>query len=379
LTVALRPIPPAARRGLARRPLVALLVVLALALLVLAGCSSLGYVSQAAWGQARILAAKKPIERLVADPGTAPELRAKLRAVERIRAFAVAELGLPAKGYRSYVELPRRPGGERRRYVTWNVVAAPELSTVPLTWCFPIAGCVSYRGYFSERRARRFAARLERRGFDVAVTGAVAYSTLGYFADPVLSTVIDYPEVDLAGLLFHELAHQRLYLPGDTAFNESFATAVEVEGVRRWLRATGGDPSRLEAYLERLRRQDRLISLLTACRQRLQAVYDEERPAAWKRRRKAELFAQLRRDVVELKRSRGGPPAADDPWLSRPLNNADLAATAPYHDLVPAFRALLAEQGGDLTAFYDAANRLAGLPPDRRRERLAELRAAAQP
>ncbi|MEM7355613.1 MAG: aminopeptidase, partial [Acidobacteriota bacterium] len=196
-----------------------------LALLLLTSCSNLGYYGQAAWGQTKILLGRRSIDRLAADPKTPQALREKLQTVQAIRRFAARELLLPADGsYRTYVELPASAAGGRRTAVVWNVVVAPELSIEPLTWCFPVAGCVAYRGYFSEARARRFADRLQRQGYDVAVAGAAAYSTLGWFEDPVLSTVIDYSDVDLAGLLFHELAHQLLYVQDDTRFNESFAT-----------------------------------------------------------------------------------------------------------------------------------------------------------
>jgi len=199
---------PTPRRALRRLSWALILLV---GLLAMASCSTLGYYGQAIWGQTRILVKRRDVGKLVADPATPDELRAKLRTVARLVDFAAGEIGLPDNGsYRTYVELPPAPDGSRRRAVVWNVTAAPELSTRPLTWCFPIAGCVSYRGYFSRRRAERFAERLARRGFDVAVGGAAAYSTLGWFRDPVLSTVVDYPEVDLAALVFHELAQHPL-------------------------------------------------------------------------------------------------------------------------------------------------------------------------
>lgn len=329
------------------------------------GCSSLGYYGQAVWGQTKILAQRRAIDKLIADPGTPAELRAKLRAVERIRAFATTELALPADGsFRSYVELEPAPDGGRRLAVVWNVVAAPELSTLPVTWCFPVVGCVAYRGYFSERRARRFAARLERKGLDVTVAGAAAYSTLGFFDDPVLSTVIDYPETALAGLLFHELAHQVVFVKGDTVFNESFATAVENEGVRRWLRATDRSPVAMADYLDRQRRRRELTGLYLAYRDRLAAVYRRDREESWKRARKREIFDEL---CARLDLERGS--VADECRL----NNADLAAVASYHDLVPAFEVLLGRHGRDLESFYAAVAELAELDPDERRRRLEPL------
>ncbi len=336
-----------------------------LLVLLLASCSSLGYVGQAAWGQGRIMVKRQKIARLLADSETPAELKEKLELVERLREFATGELKLPAGGsYRSYARLPPAPGGGRRAAVVWNVVVAPELSTAPLTWCFPVAGCVSYRGYFSEARARRFADRLAAEGHDVSLGGAAAYSTLGWFADPVLSTVIDYPETRLAGLLFHELAHQLLYVQDDTRFNESFATTVEVEGVRRWLAATGQPPSVLAAYLEEQRRQDEVATLMLAYREWLREAYGKDKTDEWKRRRKGEVLAELRAELEAL----GGVASA---WARRPLNNADLASAGDYHGLVAGFRRMLELQHGDLPAFYREARRLAELSPPERQRMLA--------
>ncbi len=353
-------------------PRLVLGLLLFFALLLLASCSNLGYYGQAAWGQTRILLARRDVARLAADPDTPEELRRQLAAVVRIRDFAVAELGLPENGsYRTYVELPPAPGGGRRRAVVWNVVAAPELDTRPRVWCFPVAGCVSYRGYFSEARARRFAARLEHRGYDVDVAGAAAYSTLGWFQDPVLSTVIDYPEVRLAGLLFHELAHQLVYVEDDSRFNESFATVVEVEGVRRFLAATGREAAELERYLGAQRREEQFVELVLSYRDRLQAMYDGDGTPESKRRRKAELFAELEAAYRDLRASWGEAGASYDRWFERELNNARLVSVGTYHDFVPGFEAILARHGGDLVAFYGAVRELMALDPAEREARLA--------
>ena len=347
-------------------------VVLLAGLLLLASCSNLGYVGQVAWGQGRILLRREPIAKLIARPGTPPELKSKLELVIRIREFAASELGLPADGsFTSYVELPPATGGGRRASVVWNVVATPELSTAPLTWCFPVAGCVSYRGYFSETRARRFGERLRQKGFDVSVGGAAAYSTLGWFEDPVLSTVIDYPEPYLAGLIFHELAHQLVYVEDDTRFNESFASVVEVEGVRRWLTATGQPESVMAEYLAQQRQGDEVAGVLLGFRDRLREVYGEEQPAEWKRERKHELFAELRRRLEALERpATGEGSTAAGRWARRQLNNADLASVGDYHGLVDSFRGLLERHGEDLEAFYRAVRELAELSPEERQQRL---------
>ena len=350
-------------------------VLLLLAVALLASCSNLGYYGQAAWGQTRILLARRDIAELAADPDTPGELRQRLAAVLDIRAFAVAELGLPDNGsYETYVELPPAAGGGRRRSVVWNVTAAPELDTTPVVWCFPVAGCVAYRGYFSERRARRFAERLAEKGYDVDVAGAAAYSTLGWFKDPLLSTVIDYPEVHLAGLLFHELAHQLIYVKDDSRFNESFATVVEIEGVRRWIAATGREAASVDRYLAAQRRGEEFVALVLETRDRLQEMYESAEPDAWKRRRKGELFAELVSAYRDLRASWGdGDERYYDGWFERELNNARLVSVGTYHGLVPGFEALLDRHGGDLLRFYAAVRELASLGPVAREARMREF------
>jgi predicted aminopeptidase len=343
------------------------------------GCSSLGYYSlgyysQAAWGQTKILAARRAIEKVALDPTTSPGLRARLETVLRIRDFASDHLGLPAGGsYGSYVELPPAEDGSRQRFVVWNVVAAPELAMEGVVWCFPVAGCVTYRGYFSEKRAHRFAERLSHEGYDVAVSGATAYSTLGFFKDPVLSTVIDYPDLDLAALLFHELAHQLVYVRDDTRFNESFASAVESLGVRRYLAATpaSGGEAELAAYLAARRREDQFTALVLAWRDRLEQTYAQDDTSDDdKRRDKTRLFDELKAAYQELRATWGGEHPGYDAWFDRPLNNAHLAAVGAYHDFVPGFEALLAENNGDLEAFYAAVRELAELDAVEREARL---------
>lgn len=360
-----------------RRRLAALLV---LSVALLASCSTVGYVGQAAWGQAKILIKRQPIARLLEDPATPEELRAKLQAVERIREFAFAELGLPDNGsYRGYVELAPEADGSRKTAVVWNVVAAPELSTAPLTWCFPVAGCVAYRGYFSHRRADRFADRLRGRGYDVTVSGAAAYSTLGWFEDPLLSTVIDYPEVHLAGLIFHELSHQLLYVQDDTRFNESFATAVEIEGVRRWLAAGGRPEAGMAEYVAQLERQDEFADLLLAARGNLEEAFRREMDDDWKRQRKREIFAELGTALLELQESWGETATLGEHWLEDEINNADLASVGNYRELVPGFQRLLAEHDGDLGAFYTAVRELAQQSPEERELNLASRPESATP
>lgn len=337
---------------------------LALGGVVLAlGACSASYYGQAIRGQLELLASRRPLAKVRLDD---PAGREQLELVQAARRFASDRLELPDnRSYRDYVALDRP-------FVAWNVVAAPELSVEPVTWCFPVAGCVAYRGYFAHRRAERFAERLERRGLDVALYGVRAYSTLGWFADPVLSTFLDLPPAELAGLVFHELSHQVVYVGDDTAFNESFATAVEQLGLDAWVEAGGLTRRALEAHVESEARDAAFVELALATRAELETIYADGRPEAWQRRRKEETLDRFRRRLAALI---AGWEVGDryDAWMSGPLNNAHFAALGAYHRHVGAFRALFDREGGDWGAFYRAVARLADLEPEERERRLGEL------
>jgi len=332
---------------------------------LLAGCGTLRYYTQAVSGQLDLMRRAAPIEQRLRADSTPAALKSKLQTVLRIRDFASRELALPDNGsYRSYADLGRQ-------YVLWNVFAAPEFSIEPVSSCFVLVGCVSYRGYFSQADAEAEGTRLRAQGYDVYVGGVPAYSTLGWFDDPVLSTFINYPEGELARLLFHELAHQIVFVKNDTRFNESFATAVEQEGVERWL--ARADDARTRAAYERSRAMRReFLALILKYRSALERYYRQDLPADVKRRGKAQLFADMDRDYRELKASWGGF-AGYDRWFAAKPNNATLASVALYTDLVPAFRALLEREGGDLPRFYAAVKKLAPLPQDERDARLRSI------
>jgi predicted aminopeptidase len=346
------------------------LFILLLLSLAVAACASPAYYFQAVSGEARILAKRRPIQEVLNDPATPAPTRKQLELVLRVREFASRELQLPDnRSYRSYVDL-------HRPYAAWNVFAAPELSLKPRTWCFIVAGCVPYRGYFARAAAERYAAALKQKGYDVYVGGVLAFSTLGWFNDPLLNTFLDRPEADLAGLLFHELAHQKIYVGGDTGFNESFATAVELEGVKRWYERHG-TPQQAEAYRQKRRRRDEFAGLVIRHRARLAEIYASNLSAAGKRAAKAREFAELRQDYAALKAAWGGD-ATYDGWFAGDLNNAKLVAVGLYTQYVPAFQRLLARHDGDLAAFYRAADRLAHLPQTPRDAALRELMANGQ-
>jgi len=316
------------------------------------------YLLQSAQGQLSLMSKREPIARVIDQPSTPSALRAQLEAVASIRDFASRELGLPDNGsYRSYADV----GG---RYVVWNVVAAPEFSVDAKEWCYPIVGCVAYRGYFVEARARRFAARTRAKGFDVTVGGVAAYSTLGHFNDPVLNTMMGWNDVELASIIFHELTHQLLYVPNDSSFNEALATTVEAEGVRRWLRAQGRDAD-LAKHLVQQDHYAKVVDLLTATRAELRTVYGSGLAPESMREKKRAAFAAMRSSYAQLKADWGGH-APFESWFDDDLNNAHLASISTYFTCVPGFERELKVVGGDLTAFYARVRALAKLDQEKR-------------
>lgn len=348
------------------RPARCLLLVLSLVLV--SGCSTIGYYYQSARGQLDLMSRARDIDAVLDDDAVAPEVRRKLEQVAEMRRFASRTLHLPDNdSYTRYADL-------EREYAIWNVFAAPELSVEPRQWCFPIAGCVVYRGYFSRDGADAYAATLREEGLDTAVLGVPAYSTLGWFDDPVVSTVLGYSRPELAGLIFHELAHQVAYAKGDSVFNESFATVVEIEGVERWLRARGRRGESAGYRLQR-RRDGEVVEMILGHRERLDAVYHSGRDRAWKLARKSEIIASLKARYAHLTAGWEDYHGYRH-WFVQDLNNAHFAVIAAYYDLVPAFRALLARHDGDLESFYDAVTALSERPEN---ERDAFLRSLAPP
>jgi len=334
---------------------------------LMGGCSQLGYYVQAAQGQLSLMAQARAIDDWLTDPSVADKLKGQLSRAKEIRHFAAKELQLPDNGtFTSYAQL-------QRPYVLWNVVATPALSLQARQWCFPIAGCVNYRGYYSQEEAQAYASELRGQNYDVHVSGVPAYSTLGWFDDPVLSTFVQYPEAELARLMFHELAHQVVYAPGDSRFNESFAVAVEEIGVERWINARGDETMRLNYRAHAARKQD-FLELLLKTRQALESNYAGNASDRQKNVRKAEIFQAMQVAYAEMKQRWGGY-AGYDRWFAEPLNNAHLALVATYHDLVPGFRALL-QQEQDLGKFYVAVRSISALDLPQRHQRLASLGAA---
>ena len=348
------------------------------AALCLTGCSNLGYYWQSATGHLRLMGAARPVADWLDDANSPERLKSRLALSQRIRSFAVTELQLPDNpSYRRYADL-------QRTAAVWNVVAAPQDSLTLKTWCFPVTGCVGYHGYFDETQARAEAAQLATEGLEVSVYPVPAYSTLGWMnwagGDPLLNTFINYPEGELARLIFHELAHQVLYVSGDTAFNESFATAVERLGSARWLATQASEAARRE-YAEYNGRRSQFRALTQATRRRLAAIYQQTAAAPSfpeLAAMKNAAYDDFRRDYARLRDGWGGDPVrwrGYDRWVEQ-ANNASFGAQGAYDDLVPGFEALFRREQGDWKRFYDAATRLGALPKEQRNTLLKEMAGA---
>lgn len=341
-----------------------------LALPLLSGCASVEYYWQGIRGELDILERAEPIPTVI-DATSDAMLKRKLERSIAIRDYASRELALPDNGsYRKYADIGRR-------FVLWNVIATPELSLEPRQWCFPIAGCVNYRGYFAEASAKDGAAQFAAAGDDVHIGGVPAFSTLGYFNDPILSTFIRYPDPEVARLIFHELAHQVAYAKDDSVFNESFAVLVEEEGVERWL-ATQSDPALAAQFASAQRYREGFRELVDRTRTKLVALYASDATVEDKRAAKAAVFAQMRADYAALKMQWGGS-AGYDAWFAQGPNNASLAAVSLYSRKVPEFRALLSAEGGNLPRFYARVKELARMPKGERDQALAAARAPMAP
>jgi predicted aminopeptidase len=333
------------------------------------GCSTLAYYGQAAGGHLELMRRARPVPEVLADPATPPALRERLQLSQRLRDYAVSELHLPDNAsYRRYADL-------QRTAVVWNVVAAPALSLQLKTWCFPIMGCVGYRGYFAQAAADALAAQLRAEGWEVDVYGVPAYSTLGWSnwlgGDPLLNTFINGSEGELARLIFHELAHQVAYAADDTTFNESFAVAVERIGTQRWL-AQQGTPALRDAQQAAQARHEDFTALTRRYRDALEQLYASALPDTAKVERKAALMAALGADYAQLKAGRWGGYAGYDGWFAR-ANNASFGVLAAYNELVPDFERLFLRSGQDFPRFYAAVQALAALPKAERRAKLGAL------
>jgi len=335
-------------------------VLMAILAACFSGCSTVSFYVQAANGQAEILNKARPLEKVMLDQRTPERVRRKLALVQELRQFAGQRLGLPAeRNYGRYSDLGRR-------YVVWVVYAAPEFSVEGKTWSYPLVGTLEYRGFFSKKAADEEVAALRAAGFEVYSDGVEAYSTLGWFRDPVLNMFLDRSDSELAELIFHELTHVKLFVPGDTDFNEAFATANAEAGVRRWLKSKG-DSRGLARYDKALTREREIVQLLLGAREKLKQLYARASLSPEEmRRQKADIIAAMRREYADIRR-RWGVSGRRDEVFARPWNNARLNTVATYYDLVPGFERLLKEKGGDLNAFYAAVKEMRNLSEEQRK------------
>ena len=332
--------------------------------ITVSACSSFGYYMDLMEGHSELMEQRKPVKELLAENETKPELRELLRKSQEIRDFASKSLDLPDNdSYRMYADL-------KRNYAVWNVVAAKEFSIKAKKWCFLFVGCLSYRGYFSKEAATSYANELKNKGYDVYVAGAKAYSTLGWFDDPLLNTMMYKSEAYRAGIIFHELAHQVIYIDNDSAFNEAFATTVEEEGIRRWLVKDGKDEN-YKKYVSSKRQDTQLNHLLRTTREKLALLYKENVKNEEKRTAKKQIFTHMQSEYQKLKKSWGGYTAFDS-WMNQDLNNAHLLLISTYNDLVPTFKAILKNENYNLKRFYSAVEKLAKLDKEKRNIRIGE-------
>ncbi|MBF0621578.1 MAG: aminopeptidase [Magnetococcales bacterium] len=329
----------------------------------LSGCVPISYYIQAINGQLDVWNRRQPVDDWLSNTAIDATLKSRLQRANSLRNYAITELGLPDHGsFRQYADL-------QRAHAVWAVVATPEFSLQPVSWCFPVVGCLSYRGYFVERDAEVFADTLRETGQDVQINGVPAYSTLGWFADPLLNTFIHWPQGHLAGLIFHEMAHEKLYIADDTTFNESFAESVAQIGVRKWFTENGlvDQMDRYESYLEQKRT---FLQLVAETRHTLEQLYASEKSEIEKRTEKKRVIEAMRQSYIIYK---GGntEPMAYDGWFESEINNAKLATVSTYSKWVPAFLALYREQGNDLDRYYTEIQRVSELPIAQREAVLA--------
>jgi predicted aminopeptidase len=343
-------------------------------LLTVSACQSTQFLWQAARGQWQIIAERRPLQELIRHPGTPAKTAARLRYVESIRRYAAQQLHLPVEdAYADYVDL-------QRPYAVWNLFVTPELELTNQTWCFPIAGCVAYQGYFSEEAAKTAAQNWQQQGFDTYIGGVTAYSTLGWFDDPVLNTFLFYDPINLAALLFHELAHRQLYIPGDTAFNESWATAVEQVAVEQFLQEIKDfeptvkvvDKLQIDSYRTRYKEHRLFVGLIQETVNKLREVYASDRNVDQKRKTKTKLMDQLRWQYQQAVAQRKISERYQN-WFAYPLNNAKLSTVVNYHQWVPGLRFKIISLASDWPAFYRWSAKLAELDNTERTAQLEKL------
>ncbi|MCP4021267.1 MAG: aminopeptidase [Desulfobacteraceae bacterium] len=333
--------------------------------LLIAGCVSPSYYAHVSYHHLKLINDREPVETIINMPDTPKDLKGKLILTQKIRSFASRQLLLPDNdSYTTYTDL-------KRPYLMWNVLATPELSLEPVAWDFLFAGRLSYRGFYTLKKAESFAKKLREKGYDVNISSVPAYSTLGWFDDPLLSSFIHWPQAELGSLIFHELAHQKLYVKGDTSFNESFAEMVAEHGLHLWFKAQK-DPEAMDHYLKSKAQYQVFIDLLMGTAKELHKLYDSSLSKDQKRLQKQAVFSELKQKYSDLKKGDQSFKRFDH-WFSKEMNNARFALLSTYHGYVPAFQALLKKCNGDLERFYEEAVRLGKLSKKERQDALTFL------
>ena len=323
---------------------------------LLPACSSLSYYIDAANGHHQLMDKAQPIDELLQQPDLDKKLQQQLINFQQARDFASQQLHLPDNdSYKSFSDLGRD-------YVVWNVVAANEFSTKPKEWCFPFVGCLSYRGYFEKQKVDAYAQQLKQQGLDVYVAGVSAYSTLGWFDDPIVSSMLYDNEARRVGIVFHELAHQLMYRKNSTTFNESFAMVVEEEGVRRWFEYQN-KLVLLSQYKEDKAKGKQFHDMLLQTKNRLNLLYTQNSTAAEKREKKQQLLSSIKNDYIKLRQQWHGYSGYDK-WMSQNLNNAHFVLVQTYYDLVPMFKEILRQQNNNLDTFYGEVKKISELSDD---------------
>ncbi|MFK7849525.1 MAG: aminopeptidase [Akkermansiaceae bacterium] len=318
-------------------------------LLLLTNCQKLSFYTQGTRGQLEILRKSTSNKTLITSPDTSDFLKQRLLLAEELCSFATEELDLPGESaYHKYADLGRD-------HVVFVIYAAPEFSLEPKKWFYPIVGEMVYRGYFNKDDAEAYARSLREQGFEVHLGGTDAYSTLGFFHDPILNTFVDYPEIDFAETIFHELTHRRIFVKGDTTFNESLANAVAEEGIRRWL-ISKGRTGELDDYEERLIRRRDFYQQIEITKTQLEQLYASKLPEEDMRKRKQDILKELKKRADELQRRWGGKQLEE--WLKIELTNAHLLSLATYNEQIPRFRKLLSDCGGDFRAFFEKVEKV---------------------
>lgn len=337
---------------------------LVLCLCLVSACSNLSYYLQASHGHLELIKSRKNIDRVVSSLKISPASKEKLHLVQQVTHFAEHDLGLPVGGaYSDYVEVDGP-------YVVWNVFASQRYSFENKQWCYPLLGCVSYKGFFDVNAATRYGKKLEQEGFDVYVGGVAAYSTLGWFDDPVLSTFLMREDYQLAALIFHELAHRVLYINGDTTFNESFASAVEQIALERWVEASS-DPDLLTRYNNNKALNKAFVNFVLGWKGVLQKAYHERDNREGFEKQKEQLYKQMRADYERFK-ARVGYNGYDD-WVNNDLNNAKINTVATYESRVPGFKKMYRQAGEDMAVFLRQCLQLSRMPALERNQYLDEI------